>query len=191
VTWRELNRLWRADLYRYEGHTGTRALIKAWLTIPGLQYTVVMRGCRALTDGRGRLAHVVALLILRRYQRRWGISIPSQTEIGEGFYIGHFGGIVVNPRARIGRNCNIAQGVTVGQSNRGRRQGTPIIGDGVWIGPGAKVIGAITIGDNVVIGANCVVWEDVPANAVVAATSGVIVSESGGASGYVNFQYDG
>src|SRR4051812_2714402 len=102
-----------------------------------------MRACRALATSRGRWAHVTALLVLRRFERRWGISIPYETEIGEGFYIGHFGGIVVNHRARIGRNCNIQQGVTIGQANRGSRKGAPVIGDRVWIGPGAKVVGSI------------------------------------------------
>lgn len=79
---------------------------------------------------------------------------------------------MVNHRVRIGRNCNISHGVTLGQANRGRRTGVPVIGDGVYIGPGAKVVGAVTVGDNVAIGANCVVVDDVPDNAVVAGVPG-------------------
>jgi serine O-acetyltransferase len=183
----ELSRLWRADVYRHTSRTDTPTLVKTWFAVPCFRYSAVMRACAALTAGRGRVAHVVGLLVLRRFQRRWGISIPSETSIGAGFYIGHSGGIVVNPRARIGRNCNIHQGVTIAQANRGPREGAPVIGDGVWIGPGATLVGAITIGDNVVIGPNSVVIDDVPADAVVASPRALIVSETHGAERYIEF----
>src|SRR3712207_7191864 len=57
------------------------------------------------------------------------------------FRSGHCGDIHVNPRARIGKNCNLSQGVTLGQANRGKNAGYPVIGDGVYIGPGAKIDG--------------------------------------------------
>ena len=85
----------------------------------------------------------VARLLLQHYKYKLGISIPAITEIDSGFYIGHFGCIVVNANSRIGKNCNISQGVTVGQANRGKNQGNPVIGNNVYIGPGAKVIGAV------------------------------------------------
>ena len=84
----------------------------------------------------------------------------------------------------IGDNVNISQGVTIGQTNRGKRKGVPVIGNGVYIGPGAKVIGKVTIGNNVAIGANAVVTEDVPDNACVAGVPAKIVSMNG-AEGYV------
>ena len=118
-------------------------------------------------------------------QRRYGIQIPWGTRIGKGFYIGHFGTIVVNGGTVIGDNVNISQGVTIGQTNRGKRKGVPVIGNGVYIGPGAKVIGKVTIGNNVAIGANAVVTEDVPDNACVAGVPAKIVSMNG-AEGYVN-----
>ena len=117
-------------------------------------------------------------------QRHYGIQIPWGTHIGKGFYIGHFGTIVVNGGAVIGDNVNISQGVTIGQTNRGKRKGVPVIGNGVYIGPGAKVIGKVTIGNNVAIGANAVVTEDVPDNACVAGVPAKIVSMNG-AEGYV------
>ncbi|MGE5865508.1 MAG: serine O-acetyltransferase, partial [Rhizobacter sp.] len=102
-----------------------------------------------------------------------------------GFYIGHFGGIVVNGESVIGKNCNISQGVTLGQANRGRNKGCPIVGDNVYIGPGAKLVGAVRIGDNVAIGANAVVTRDVPDNAVVVGIPARVISHEGSA-GYVN-----
>ena len=118
-------------------------------------------------------------------QRHYGIQIPAGTKIGKGFYIGHFGCIVVNPDAVIGDNVNISQGVTIGQTNRGPRKGTPRIGNNVYIGPGAKIIGNIAIGNDAAIGANAVVTHDVPDNAVVAGVPAKIISMTG-SRGYVN-----
>lgn len=101
----------------------------------------------------------------------WGIEVPRTARIGPGFYIGHFGGITVAGRAVIGRNFNLSQGVTIGLAD-GSRAGTPVIGDDVYVGPGARVFGGISIGDNVRIGANAVVYKDIPADAVVALSPG-------------------
>jgi serine O-acetyltransferase len=116
---------------------------------------------------------------------KYGFSISPRTEIGPGFFLGHIGCITIHEKAIIGRNCNIAQGVTIGQSNRGGRKGYPVIGDNVFIGPGAVVIGRIKIGDNVAIGANSVVTKDVPDNAVVAGIPAKVISYAG-SSDYVN-----
>lgn len=154
--------------------------------IPGLRFSFWMRLCSVL---RGKKAWIpIYITALNHYNRclyKYGISIPFNTNIGEGFYIGHFGCIVVSPSAVIGKNVNISQGVTIGVTNRGDKAGVAIIGDGVYIGPGAKIIGAIRIGNNVAIGANAVVTHDVPDNAVVAGVPARIISMNG-AEGYVN-----
>lgn len=90
----------------------------------------------------------------------YGISINPISKIGPGFYIGHYGGIFV--RADIGSNCSISQGVTFGSKGAGKSNGWPIVEDNVYVGAGAKVIGAITLGKGSVIGANAVVTKDVP-----------------------------
>ncbi|SEL97385.1 transferase hexapeptide (six repeat-containing protein) [Butyrivibrio sp. ob235] len=74
-----------------------------------------------------------------------GIQIPYKTKIGEGFYIGHTGRIIINPESILGKNINIATGVTIGQENRGRRKGAPVIGNNVWIGTNSVIVGRITI----------------------------------------------
>ena len=96
-----------------------------------------------------------------------------------------WGTIVVNEKVKIGRNVNISQGVTIGQLNRGKRMGTPVIGNEVYIGPGAKILGNIVVGNNVAIGANAVVLDDVPDNVCVAGIPAKIVSMNG-SDGYVN-----
>jgi serine O-acetyltransferase len=96
-----------------------------------------------------------------------GISINPNAVIGPGFYIGHFSGIFIGGRVRIGDACAISQGVTIGAALRDGVEGSPVIGDRVYIAPGAKVFGPITIGDGASVAANAVVREDVPAGALV------------------------
>ncbi|CAD5978426.1 serine O-acetyltransferase [Planktothrix agardhii] len=107
------------------------------------------------------------------------INIPSKTQIGKGFYIGHFGGIIINQDVKIGENCNISQGVTIGVGGRGEKSGCPVIGDQVFIGPGAKIFGKIRIGNDVAIGANAVVTKDLPDNAVAMGIPAKIISYEG------------
>jgi serine O-acetyltransferase len=123
--------------------------------------------------------------LLYRYTFKLGIAIPYTTQIGSGFYIGHFGGIIVSPDAIIGKNCNISQGVTLGRANRGKRKGSPVLGDNIYIGAGAKIIGGVKVGNNVAVGANCVLVDDVPDNAVVVGIPGKVISFDG-SEGYVN-----
>lgn len=103
----------------------------------------------------------------------WGIEIPATTQIGKGFYIGHFGGIIISPTAKIGENVNISQQVTIGVSGEGDKRGCPVIGNNVYIAPGAKIFGKITIGNNVKIGANAVVYKDVPNDVTVVLDPGM------------------
>lgn len=132
---------------------------------------------------------------IRRYQssgpllKRWwvlqhrfwsvvaGADIPINCVFGGGFHIPHPVGIVIHPDVRIGANCQIMQNVTLG-SNRGG--GPPVIGDGVDIGPGARLLGPISVGDNATIGANAVVLRDVPAGATVAGIPARPIGEQGG-----------
>jgi serine O-acetyltransferase len=88
-----------------------------------------------LRNTRKNYFRVFWKFLLRHYQIKYGFQIYPETQIGEGFYLGHWGSLVINPKAKIGKNCNIAQGVTIGQQNRGKNEGYPVIGDEVWIGP--------------------------------------------------------
>ncbi|MEO8296714.1 MAG: serine acetyltransferase [Burkholderiales bacterium] len=102
-----------------------------------------------------------------------GIEFPCEVEVGRNFVIDHFGGIIVSGYARFGDNCRIRNGVVVGLS-RVDDPCAPVIGHNVDIGAGAKVLGRITIGDNVVIGANAVVVRSVPANSVAVGVPAVV-----------------
>lgn len=182
----ELTTLIRSDLYRYTGNTFLTSFIRAIILNPGFKYSTTLRICYATHKRRYMFPiYMIFRILLRHYMIRYSIQIPFKTQIGLGFYIGHFGGIVVNPKAIIGNNCNIAQGVTIGVSNRGAKKGYPIIGDRVWIGPGAKIIGNITIGNDVLIGPNCVVVEDIAPKSVVVGIPGQVIS-SNGVTDYIN-----
>ncbi|MCX7920937.1 MAG: serine O-acetyltransferase [Clostridia bacterium] len=186
---KELKFLWYSDLYRYTGKTNKKLLVKNLLSNPGFKYTFYMRLCKYLKSKdsfiASKLAFKIFHIILRHYEYKFGIQIPYYTQIAGGFYIGHFGCIVVNGSAVIGSNCNISHGVTLGQSNRGKYKGYPTLGNNVYIGPGAKVIGGLNIGNNVAIGANSVVTKDIPDNAVVVGIPGKVISFEG-SDGYVN-----
>ena len=94
-----------------------------------------------------------------------GIELPCEVEVGKNFRIDHFGGIVISGFARFGDNCVIRNEVTVGLRHV-ENPVAPRVDNNVDIGAGAKVLGNITIGDNVMIGANAVVITDVPPDSI-------------------------
>jgi serine O-acetyltransferase len=94
------------------------------------------------------------------------VEISRYARIGPGFYIGHPATIFIGPTV-IGDNCSVGHNVTIGVGVGGQRPGVPIIGNRVWIGPGATLTGGITIGDDATIGAGAVLSRDVPDGALV------------------------
>ena len=104
----------------------------------------------------------VLLWKLNRTKKR--IQIPRRTKIGYGLFIVHEGPIVINPEAVIGNNVNLSQFTTIGSNCK---KGA-IIGDNVYIGPNVCIVEDVVIGDNVTIGAGSVVTKDIPANATAA-----------------------
>lgn len=109
----------------------------------------------------------------------FSIEIPSTTHIDEGFFIGHAEGLLINPNCRIGNNFTIYQGVTLGGNMGKIRDGrvAPLIGDNVFVGPGAKVLGPVTVGDNSMIGANAVVMKDIPKDSLAVGIPSKIVKK--------------
>lgn len=187
MTFNEYRYLVLADMYRVSGRLGVLDFFKTYLLSEGFKYLFWVRTC-SYTRNHLILRYFVypfSRLYLRKLTYKFGIDIPFQTRIGPGFYVGHFGSIVVNGGCVIGKNCNISHGVTLGRANRGKRKGVPVIGNGVYIGPGAKVVGGVRVGNNVAIGANCVVTTDIPDHSVVIGVPGRVISNAG-AQGYVN-----
>lgn len=178
-----MNKVIKADLFRYGGLSGTKGLIKG-LRIPGFRYMYLLR--KISTYKRYSLLWLFFTFLKTRYSYKYGFQIPSTTQIGEGLFVGHYGTIVINGKVKIGKNCNIAHGVTIGQANRGKLKGYPTIGDNVWIGTGAVIVGNITLGSNVLIAPNSFVNTDVPDNSLVIGNPCQIVNKENPCDGYIN-----
>ena len=112
--------------------------------------------------GLYKIPAFIAKLWYRHIAFKTTIQLPLGTQIGGGLRFVHFGTIIIHKASRIGTNCKIFQGVTIGKTNKG----VPTIGNNVTIFANAVVIGPVNIGDNAVIGAGAVVTKSIPANAV-------------------------
>jgi len=157
----------RKDIQTYEGRWGAQ----------GLWAMVVYRFGRWRYRVRPALARKLFSLIyhilFKLVQIVTGIELPCEVEIGEGFIIDHFGGIVISGYAKFGDHCRIRNGVVVGL-RRVEDKRAPIIGNNVDIGAGAKILGPIRIGNNVRIGANAVVLRDVPDNSIAVGVPAIV-----------------
>lgn len=114
------------------------------------------------------LLFIIKILNVLFVKIPYGIEIPIETRIGKGLRLVHLNGIVIHKNAIIGENCTIFHQVTIGANeHKNDYNNVAIIGDNVYIGAGAKIIGNVNIGNNVKIGANAVVTKDVPDNTTV------------------------
>jgi serine O-acetyltransferase len=172
----------KADLFRYQPVTySLKGLLKGFRS-QGFRYMFFKR----LVDQHGSksIRGLAAKFFLRRYTYKYGFQIGGR--IGEGFYIGHFGTVIVSVNTTIGKNCNIAPGVTIGASRRGEKKGAPQLGDFVWIGTNAILVGAIHIGSDVLIAPGAYVNFDVPDHSIVLGNPGKIIFRENATDGYIN-----
>ena len=109
----------------------------------------------------------------KKLSKKYGIQIYPTTKIGYGLCLGHGINIIVNPTAIIGNNCNLCHYTTIG-SNHGKAAN---IGDNVYIGPNVIIIEDININNQVTIGAGSIVIEDIPENVTVAGNPARVISE--------------
>lgn len=178
-----MNSLIKHDLYRYMENVSFPDFLKAWIRKPGFRYSYYLR--KTSSDKKSLLVYFYKYM-LRRYTYKFGIQIPINTKIGKGLYIGHFGNIVINNNAIIGENCNIAHGVTIGQTNRGKKKGYPTIGNKVWIGTGSVIIGNINVGNNVLIAPLTYVNNDIPSNSIAVGNPMKIIENKNATLNYIN-----
>ncbi len=173
----------KKDLHRYGALT---SIFKGFIISEGFRYTYFLR--KAHKYKKFSPLGLFYRLILKHLSYKYGFQIPAETEIGEGFYIGHFGTIVINGNAKIGKNCNIAHSTTIGQANKGPFKGCPTIGDMVWIGTGSVIVGNIKIGSNVLIAPNSFVNMNVPDNSLVIGNPAKIIYKENPTEGYIGFK---
>ncbi len=183
-TRKDLKRFVLADLFRYYGDYSNSVFKKTYRFIPGFRFTYWLRKCDYLSVQpiytRGFFYY--ARWRYSRLKVRYGFDIEYSTNIGEGLYLGHWGGVVIHPQAVIGKNCNISHQVTVGADSGKAADAVPQLGDQVYLAPGCKVFGKITLGDNCAVGANSVVNDDVPPGVTVAGLPAKVVSNHGSAA---------
>ena len=176
------NNIFKKDLYRYYGEKGEGLLYRLF-RLPEIKFICAFR---AYQTTKNPILKLYRLFILQRISRKTNIQISHRATIGEGFYIGHCGRIIINPNAVLGKNINIATGVTIGQENRGKRKGSPTIGDNVWIGTNSVIVGNIKIGNDVLIAPLSFVNFDVPDHSIVIGNPGKIIHRKNATEGYIN-----
>jgi serine O-acetyltransferase len=141
----------------------------------GMQATAAYRLARWCAAHRLRL---LAEVLGRVSQLMFTVDIAYQAEIGPGLVLRHPADIVIGRGCRVGRDVTVFNGVTLGNRFSGsaeRPDGSPSIGDGVFIGTGAKILGAVEVGSGATVGANAVVTRSVPEGSVVAGNPSRIV----------------
>lgn len=180
-----LRSLIRSDLFRYRGKSGLGEFVFLCLTSSGFLASFWYRVSFLL---KARRCPVVLYAPVRGvalfFCRFCGKELPASCKIGAGFCLLHGGTVVINSESEIGVNCTISHGVTIGHTLGGKHPGAPRIGNRVFVGPGAVILGGITVGDDAAIGANAVVTNDVAAGAVVVGIPAREISR-GGSSLYV------
>jgi serine O-acetyltransferase len=170
------------DYYRYTGKNLFFYNLFKGFRSQGFKYMFFRR----LRDfyGAKSIIGIIAKFFLYRYTYKYGFQIGGK--IGHGFYIGHFGTIVVSNNAQIGNNCNIAHGVTIGASRRGELKGAPTIGNNVWMGTNSIIVGKISVGNDVLIAPGAYVNFDVPDHSIVIGNPAKIIKKDNATKGYIN-----
>lgn len=160
----------------FERDPAATNFLEVLLTYAGLHAIIFYRIANKLLK-----MHVPFLPRLISQLGRWltGIEIHPGATIGKGLFIDHGMGVVIGETSIIADNVTLFQGVTLGGTGKERGKRHPTLGNNVVAGTGAKILGNITIGDNVQIGANAVVIRDVPANSTVVGVPGRIAKKEG------------
>lgn len=178
----KLRKIIEEDIHRYYGSPKIPINKRIFPDIE-LKYIITYR--KVNYYNKRSLRYIINYFILKRMQYKYAIQIPKDVKIGKGFYIGHLGRIIINGKVIIGDNVNLSTGVVIGQENRGKRKGTPRIGNKVWIGANAVIVGKINIGNNVLIAPNSYVNFDVPNNSIVVGNPGKIIHREDACDEYI------
>lgn len=171
------------DFYRIYKKSFKLKDFKKLLLDPGLRFLYFYRNYNKTNS---KIKKILFKLILNNIRLKFGIEIYPETKIGKGCYIGHPFNITINPNSILGENINIHKGVTIGQENRGKRKGVPVIGNKVWIGVNSTIVGNIKIGNNVLIAPNSYVNKDIPNNSIVIGNPCKIIESKDATKNYIN-----
>lgn len=159
----------RADFRRYAGEQATPRTIFYALTDVALWAIATYRfgrWIRGIRIGLIRKPLTLGYFFLYKFMEiLTGVRISVESEIGPGLMIHNFGGIVIH--GKMGRDCTVVQGAQLISRGDFKGRGWPTLGNEVYLGSGAKVLGPVVVGDRARIGANAVVKFDVPEDAIV------------------------
>ena len=149
------------------------------------QYSLVRLKRLCEKYGNCKVVYVILWLLYRRKNIKYGCDIPAQTIIGKGLKLEHQNGIVLNPGVIIGEYCTLLNGVLCGNEKRGNRMGTPTIGNKVYIGTNAIIVGNISVGNDVLIAPGAYVNFDVPDHSIVIGNPGKIILKYNATESYI------
>ena len=159
-------RIFLDDLSTYKkGKLGFGSIIRLLVTQPGVRCVFLYR---VLSFFQAKGVPLLPALMRLRILRKYGADFVPGSVIGPGLNIQHPQGIVVGQGVRIGSNCTILQNVTFGEKLSNVKGSYPTIGDNCTFGSGAVVIGDVTLGENVFVGANAVVTKSFGPNSIIA-----------------------
>lgn len=147
------------------------------------RYEIILRKCEYHKNLNHKLMYCLYKYRLNRLGERLTLKFEPNV-FGPGLSIAHYGTIIINPNAKVGNNCRIHEGVTIGATNGSKN--APKIGDNCFIGSGAKIIGDIIIGNNVAIGAGAVVVNNIKDNVTVGGVPAKIISNNNSSSNIIN-----
>ena len=176
-----MNNKFSKDLYRYYGEKG-ETFVQRVLRPTELKYIALFRKAENCSFKPLKLYYTIKLKFM---SYKTHIQIPARTKIGEGFYIGHSGRVIIHPEAELGKNMNVGTGVTIGYENRGKRKGAPKFEGNCWIGTNAVVVGNVTVGEDVMIAPLTFVNFDVPPHSIVVGNPAKIISKEDATQAYI------
>jgi len=160
----------------FEKDPAAKNVLEVVLCYQGLHAIIMHRMAHWLWNKRFRIA---ARFLSNVGRFLTGIEIHPAARIGERFFIDHGTGVVIGETAEVGNDVLLYQGVTLGGTGKEKGKRHPTLRDNIVVGTGAKILGNITIGNNVKIGAQSVVLQDVPDNSTVVGVPGRIVAQNG------------
>lgn len=171
-----------ADKYRWKDY-------KHPIILSQFRFIYVKRWCEYYRN-RSKVLFFVWRAIYQRMETKYNMDFPAKVIVGKGLRIEHMGGVVINPNAILGENITLLNGVLIGSQSRGSKKGYPVIGNDVWIGTNAVIVGSIKIGDHVLIAPGAYINFDVPECSIVLGNPGQIIHRENATKGYTLNLYE-
>ena len=171
----------QADLYRI---VGCKKNWSVFVISTNLNFVFIFMRCTNYIIKGNKWRFIFKIFC--HYLIKYGYEIPYLCDIQTGFKLIHLGGVVINPLTKIGRNVTLLRGCTIGSNRRGVRCGAPCIGDNVWIGANAAIIGMVTIGNDVMVAPNSYINFDVPSHSICLGNPAKIIHKENATDFYID-----